>query len=208
MHDENLGRGREEPARLIGERAKNLFETGQLLCSEAVLTVINRGLGGGLPDEMAIRLGSALAQGIGDSGCVCGALNGAALALGLHLGRDSPGIRNGRNAMDSAGSLHDRFKALFGATCCRVLTRKVKHDPKAHAQQCAEFTGKAAELAASLILEKHAGLLDRADWDYLRKRDSRMGSKLKRLFGMAESNRDRLTYQEVEPPSHKDTKKK
>ncbi len=48
----------------MGERAKNLYLTGQLLCSEAVLVVLNKELGGGLSDDTAIRLGSALGRSV------------------------------------------------------------------------------------------------------------------------------------------------
>jgi hypothetical protein len=85
-----------EVAKLAGEKAHNLFMTGQLLCSEAVVAVVNRALGGGLSDDVAIRMAACLPQGVGDSGCLCGAVNGGALALGLFLGRDRPGARDKR----------------------------------------------------------------------------------------------------------------
>ncbi len=169
--------------RVIGSRARNLLETGQLFCSEAVLTVLNRGLGGGLPEELAIRLAAALPQGLGDSGCTCGALSGGALALGLFLGRDRPGARDNKRAMPAANLLHENFRNAFGSSCCRVLTRKVKGNPKAHLLQCAHFTGDAAEMAARIILETHPELIENADWDYLRQEDTRIGSKVKQLFG-------------------------
>ncbi|MBI4965076.1 MAG: C_GCAxxG_C_C family protein [Desulfomonile tiedjei] len=172
-------------AKEIGSRAENLYLTGQLLCSEAVLTVLNRGLGGGMPDEMAIRLASALPIGLGDSGCTCGALSGAVLALGLFLGRDRPAARDKKEALPSANLLHDRFRERFGSACCRVLSRKVKHNPKEHFKQCAVITGWTAELAALVILQKRLELADAADFRYCRARDSWLGSKLKKLVNVA-----------------------
>jgi C_GCAxxG_C_C family probable redox protein len=67
---------------LIGSRAENLFETHQLLCSEAVLFVLNEGLRGGLAAEFAIRLASGFGDGIGKTGCMCGAFAGALMGLG------------------------------------------------------------------------------------------------------------------------------
>ncbi len=174
----------EELVRLVGHRAHNLFSTGQLLCSEAVLTVLNRGLQGGLSDELAIRLASTLPQGIGDSGCTCGALTGGAVALGLFLGRDRPGGRDRLKAMEAAHALHNEFKAMFGSTCCRVLTRKVKDQPRAHMEQCAQFTRSAAEMTAGLILDRLPDLIIRADPDYLRKQDSRIGAAFQALVGL------------------------
>jgi C_GCAxxG_C_C family probable redox protein len=171
-----------ELVELIGQRAHNVFRTGQLWCSEAVLVVVNRGLGGTLPQDLAIRLTSALPQGIGDSGCTCGALSGSALALGLFLGRDRPGAKDRDKVMEAAHLLYAQFKGLFGSTCCRVLTRNVKDMPRAHAQQCANFTSVAAELAATIILQKKAGLVQNADWDYLRKQDSWVSAKVRTIF--------------------------
>jgi C_GCAxxG_C_C family probable redox protein len=172
-------------ALLIGKRAENLYLTGQLLCSEAVLAVMNRGLHGGLPEGMDIRLASALPVGLGNSGCTCGALSGAALALGLFLGRDHPGAFNGKPAMPAANLLHNRFKGLFGSTCCRVLSQKVKHNQKEHFQQCGRITGQAAELAALLVLDKLPELADEADLGYLEAMDSWLGSKLRQVVSIA-----------------------
>lgn len=174
----------EQLALKIGKRAENLYLTGQLLCSEAVLAVMNRGLGGGLPEGMDIRLASALPVGLGNSGCTCGALSGAALAVGLFLGRDRPGALNGKQAMPAANLLHDRFKGLFGSTCCRVLKQKAKHNPKGHFKQCARITGQAAELAALLVLEKRPELADAADLVYLEAIDSWLGSKFRQLVSI------------------------
>lgn len=173
----------ERLARLIGKRAENLYLTGQLLCSEAILAVMNRGLRGGLPEGMDVRLASALPIGIGESGCTCGALSGAALAMGLFLGRDRPGS-NGKQAMSAANLLHNRFKGLFGSTCCRVLTQKVKHHPKEHFRQCGTITGQTAEVAALLVLERRPELADSADLAYLEAMDSWLGSKVRQLINI------------------------
>jgi hypothetical protein len=109
----------------------------------------------------------------------------AALALGLFLGRDRPGAFNGKQAMPAANLLHNRFKCLFGSTCCRVLTQKLKHNQKEHFKQCGRITGQAAELAALLVLEKRPDLADNADLGYLEAIDSWLGSKLKQLVSIA-----------------------
>jgi C_GCAxxG_C_C family probable redox protein len=177
--------GTEQLVLMIGKRAENLYLTGQLLCSEAVLAAMNRGLRGGLPEGMDIRLASALPIGLGNSGCTCGALSGAALALGLFLGRDRPGAFNGRQAMPAANLLHNRFKGLFGSTCCRVLTQKVKHNQKEHFKQCGRMTGQAAELAALLVLEKRPELVEGADLGYLEATDTWLGAKFRQLVNIA-----------------------
>jgi C_GCAxxG_C_C family probable redox protein len=175
---------REQFAEAVGERAENLYRTGQLMCSEAVLLVLNRGLGGGIPDDVAIRLASALPIGMGDSGCACGALSGAALAVGLFLGRSRPGSRDQMDALKAANLVHDRFKGRFGATCCRVLTKKVKGNNGKHFEQCARITGEAAEMAAHVILDRRPDLLSSAETNYVNARDSWLEVRLRKLMAL------------------------
>jgi len=167
----------------IQHRTENLFQTRQLQCAEAVMAVLNRGLGGDLPQEMAIRLTSALPEGLGGRGCLCGALNGGALALGLFLGRKGPGFRNGNTVHHAVGELHDQFKAAYKATCCRVLTRSVPYGSKAHFRHCARMSGQAARMAAAIVLDRRPELMECADWAYLRKVDARIAADVKKLFG-------------------------
>ncbi len=168
---------------LIRERAENLFNTGQLMCAEAVLTVLNQSLNGGLPPETAMRLASGLTEGIGGSGCICGALSGGVMALGLFLGRDTPGLLNGRSIRSISKEFHDLFKDRFGATCCRTLMRRSEKGSEDHFDLCATQTGWAAFTAAQFILEKREGLISQADWTYLKKRDSVIRAGWNRIFG-------------------------
>jgi C_GCAxxG_C_C family probable redox protein len=167
---------------LIRRRAENLYKTHQLLCSEAVFFVLNQGLGGGLPQEAAIRLASGFTEGIGGSGCVCGGLSGALMALGLFLGRRRLNGRGLTKIQAKGRELHDLFRSRFGATCCRVLTKKVRHNQKTLFKECATRTGEAAEMAARLILEQRPDLLKQADWGFLTARDSTLGAGLNRLL--------------------------
>ncbi len=164
----------------IRKRARNLYLTRQMFCSEAVLATLNRSLNGDLTEAQAVTLAAPFSEALGESGCLCGALSGAVMACGLFVANgSSSGGR--RAARDSARRLHDAFKAMFGTTCCRVLTRNVRHDKKAHFQQCADLTAKGAELGARLILEKRPDLIPRADNEYLARRESTMGGALRRL---------------------------
>jgi C_GCAxxG_C_C family probable redox protein len=172
----------EELVWLTKERACNIFLSGQLLCTEAVFSVLNRGLGGGLPSDVAVRIASALPDGFGGSGCLCGALNGGALALGLFLGGNGPRVRNGNRARSKTRMLHQMFVDRFDSPCCRLLTRDVKYNSKAHFQQCSELTGAAAEMAARLILEARPEVLETADWSYLKERDSKLRGTLEKLW--------------------------
>jgi C_GCAxxG_C_C family probable redox protein len=165
----------------IIQRTQNLFLTRQLMCAEAVLTVLNSGLGGGLPAEMAVRLASGLPEGVGGSGCTCGSLTGGVLSLGLFLGRSGPGLKNGKPVMTSAKLLHAQFKDRFGATCCRVLTKDLKWGSRDHFKQCSLRAGFSAEMSARLILQKKPELVHQADCSYLDQQDSNFAAGLKKI---------------------------
>ena len=172
----------EELVGIIRLRSQNLFGTHQLFCSEAVLYVLNQGLGGGLPPDAAIRIASGFSEGIGGAGCTCGAFSGAIMALGLFLGRQGINGRGSKKVQVRGKALHDLFRSKFGSTCCRVLTKKVRNDRKALYKLCTNHTGEAAELAARIILEARPDLVRQADWDFLSTQDSPLKAGLKRFL--------------------------
>jgi C_GCAxxG_C_C family probable redox protein len=171
----------EELINLVRKHAQNIFSTHQLMCAEAVLTTINRGLGGGLPEDVAVRMASGFSEGLSGSGCLCGAVSGGVLALGLFLGRNGPGFSNRRKIKRKTGLLHDLFKQKYDATCCRLLTKHVKEGSQAHLAQCTELTGAAAAMAARLILEERPALSLQADLEYLNRHDSRLAGRAKQF---------------------------
>lgn len=141
--------------RQAGQEARGLMLSGGLYCAPAVLSVLNRRLGGGLDEELVLRLTAGLPEGMA-AGCTCGALTGAQVALGLFLGG-----RGYDKAMAAAArDLHDAFKAAHGSTCCRSLQRKAKGG-RARKEHCAALTGLAAELACRLALAARPELAGR-----------------------------------------------
>jgi len=175
-------RNAETLAGLVHSRAENMFETHQLLCSEAVLYVLNAGLKGGLPAETAVGLASGFGEGIGRTGCMCGAFAGAMMGLGLFLGRQGLNGKRTNKVLAKARQLHGSFKAEFGTTCCKILTKKIAHDHRALFRQCAHQTGEAAEMAALIIVEARPDLLHQSDWDFLEAKDSKLAAGFQRLL--------------------------
>jgi C_GCAxxG_C_C family probable redox protein len=169
---------------LIQGRVTNLFATRQLECAEAVLSVLNRGFGGELSDALAVRLASGFPEGMGRSGCLCGALSGAVMALGLFLGRNGPGFGRGRSAKMAAAALQKDFKSVYKSTCCRILTKDLDYGSRAHQRHCARISGEAARLAARILIDARPGLVTQVDWDYLGRLDSHTGAGLKNLAGV------------------------
>jgi C_GCAxxG_C_C family probable redox protein len=167
---------------LIKAKARNLFLTRQLQCAQAVLCSLNEGLRGGLRRDVAARLASGLAEGLGGGGCLCGAVSGGVLAIGLFMGKDGRTLLNASGSSFSTALLHREFAERFGSACCKVLSKKVKHDGKAHFDQCAELTGAAAEIASRIILEAKPHLAKTADIEYLEAKDSLLTGVLNRIL--------------------------
>ncbi len=176
-----LGHRGETVINKIRQRTENLFMTGQLMCSEAVLTVLNQGLKGGLAPEITVRITSGLPEGFGGSGCTCGALSAGVIALGLFLGRNGPGILNNRTVCTASRELHQQFKKKFGATCCRVLTKNIDVGTKHHLRFCARHAGEVSEQTARLVLDHEPERLELADWTYLNQIDSKMSARIKQF---------------------------
>lgn len=138
----------------IQKKAENAFATGTLYCSEAVLQTINEELGFPLPEEVC-RMASGFPVGLGTSGCLCGAVAGGEMALGLVYGRVKGEPMN-EKMFPAAAALHDYIKEEFGATCCRVMTRQWAGDnfmSRERAAHCIEITGKVARWVARRLME-------------------------------------------------------
>lgn len=184
MHRARSPLNHEKILGLVETRAENLFASGRMLCSEAVLSVLNSGFKGGLPPEMAVRLASGLPEGMGGAGCLCGALGGGVMCLGLFMTHESPNTRDRARVRAASRDLHNRFKERFGSTCCRALSMKVKDDPRAYLAQCIAITGVTARMTAEIFLGENPKLMERVDLDYLSTRDGKLQTGLKKLAGM------------------------
>jgi len=172
-----------EIIRIVGDRAGNLFDAGGFCCSESLLLVLNQGFDGGLAPEAVVSMGAGFCEGMGGAGCTCGSLSGAVMGLGLLLGPHcEKGLRK-KEFAQLVRQMHDRFREQFGATCCRVLSKKVRHDKKLRFENCKMLTMGAAEIAAEILLEARPEFADNADREFLSRRDSKIGGRLKKLFG-------------------------
>lgn len=164
---------------MVRGKAANLFETGEMLCAPAVLVTLNSAFKGGLRNGQAKALAAALPEGMGGAGCTCGALSGAQLALGLFLGDKA----SWRKLAPKSRELHDLFKESFGSTCCRALSKKVRHDAKAHMAYCTKLTGEAAAQAAQIILAEKPELAEAAGITCLCNRTNCWAVRLRKLVG-------------------------
>ena len=138
-------------AEALGRQAASLFSHRKLLCAEAILVAINAGFGSPVDEAQAVGLAAGLTAGLGDRGCLCGAIAGACAAVGLVCSRGDHAATRAAVRLESA-AIHEAFTERHKSACCRVLTKHVKDDAAAHIAQCAALTGFGAELAVRSIL--------------------------------------------------------
>lgn len=134
--------------------AENNYKNG-FFCCEALVAAIIDNFELDVPREV-IAMSSGMAVGVGRSGCLCGAVNGGVLALGLFFGRTEPGDPNIETCLKLTHELHDWFRAANGknSTCCRVLTRGFDMGQGEHRKQCIRFTGLCAGKVAELVIRE------------------------------------------------------
>jgi len=149
----NIGARAVSP-RKIQQDAENYYRNGYFCC-EAVIAAMRDNFELDVPKEV-IAMSSAMSVGAGRSGCMCGALNGGILALGMFFGRTEPrGPKDPEvnKCMSYSNELHNWFKEMNGkkAVCCRVLTREFDMGQGEHRNQCIYYTGLCAWKVAEIV---------------------------------------------------------
>ena len=142
------------------EKAESYYMAGDFYCSETVLKVICENFATELPDDI-VSLASAFPHGVGGSGCICGALVGGTMCLGMFFGRSAAKEDDKvKKAMELSNELHNLFKKKLKAACCRVLTKNLERGSPEHKRQCARIAGRVTEETAKIIIrEKGANIL-------------------------------------------------
>lgn len=128
---------------------------GGFYCCEALVKTIVDGFELDVPKEV-IMMASGMAVGVGKAGCLCGAVNGGVMALGLLFGRteqDGPTNPKSVKCLQLTNELHTWFKDNCGknSTCCRVLTKEYNMGQGEHKPQCIYFTGLCTWKVAEII---------------------------------------------------------
>lgn len=139
----------------ITEDAENYFRKG-FYCCEAVMAAILDNFEPAVPREV-IAMSSGMAVGAGKTGCMCGALNGGILVLGMFFGRTEPlGKQDPQSVkcLELVKELHDWFLTANGkhVACCRALIAEFKGGD--HSKQCIHFTGLCAGKTAEIIVRE------------------------------------------------------
>ena len=138
----------------IRETAEGYFQRGEFFCSEAVVKTINDALGKPYPEEV-VKLASGFPVGLGKAQCLCGAVSGGEMCLGMVYGRVHGETMNPK-MLEKAKELHDYVKEVYKSTCCRVITREWAGDnfqSPERKKHCVEITGRVAEWVAKELIE-------------------------------------------------------
>ena len=121
------------------QEAEGLYRSGKYHCAEAVLETVRQHFAPELPASL-VQAVNGFGGGSG-SGCICGAVSGGTVALGLTLKGDKKAINH------MTRELHTWFKGKYGVTCCKTIRQT-------HKGACPILTGEVAGKIAEM-LEKH-----------------------------------------------------
>ena len=119
--------------------AEALYRSGKYHCAEAVMEAVRRHFA---PDVSEAVVGTVSGFGGGSSsGCICGAVSGGTVALGLVL-------QDKKATTHLTKELHVWFKEKYGVTCCKIIRA---NNPKG---VCPVLTGEVAGKIAEMLGRK------------------------------------------------------
>jgi C_GCAxxG_C_C family probable redox protein len=131
--------------------AGNYFKEGYN-CAEALFLTYQPLLAPEI-DPSLVRLFTGYGSGVGESGCMCGALTGSIAALNMIKGRTTNQLSRDE-AYELAKEFTDRFTEKYGVTCCRALNPH-PFETKEHLVNCLKITGNTSKLMMEFLLEKN-----------------------------------------------------
>lgn len=119
-------------------QAEALYRSGTYNCAEAVMEAIRRHFAPDVP-EAVVGTVSGFGGGSG-AGCICGAVSGGTVALGLVL-------HDKKATTHMTKELHTWFKEKYGVTCCKTIRQT-------HKGACPVLTGEVAGKVAEMLGRK------------------------------------------------------
>ena len=127
-----------ELAKLCRQEAEDLYRSGTHHCAEAVMEAIRRHFAPEVPESVVATV-SGFGGGSG-SGCICGAVSGGTVAIGLV-------VKDKKVTTHLTRELHVWFKEVYGVTCCKTIRQT-------HKGVCPELTGEVAGKIAEMLERK------------------------------------------------------
>ena len=115
--------------------AEALYRSGKYHCAEAVLETIRRHFA---PEVTESVVGTVSGFGGGSgAGCICGAVSGGTVAIGMVL-------KDKKATSHMTRELHGWFKEKYGYTCCKII--RSENDKGVCPLLTGEVAGKIAEM--------------------------------------------------------------
>jgi C_GCAxxG_C_C family probable redox protein len=115
--------------------AEELYRSGKYHCAEAVMESIRRKFS---PETAEAVVATVAGFGGGSgSGCICGAVSGGTVALGLVL-------NDKKQTTHLTRELHSWFQEKYGVTCCKTIRKE--NDKGICPRLTGEVAGKIAEM--------------------------------------------------------------
>ncbi len=120
-------------------------------CSQAVFTALSEPLG--LDRALALKIASPFGGGIGRTGETCGAVSGALMALGYHLGFSEPDPQAKERVYTLTREFMRRFCEQNGALDCKALLGIDLSTPEGlqEARDQGVFTSKCLQFIAGAV---------------------------------------------------------
>ena len=109
----------EKAARYFQERPSNFPEGRPYNCCESVLLTLSEYLG--VESDLVPKIATGVGAGFSLNGLTCGAISGAAMAIGIKYGRRNK-EENPQAAWSRVNKFIEAFKERWGAVTCRELT--------------------------------------------------------------------------------------
>jgi len=143
-----------EPEALAASAVRHFISEGRT-CGESLLLAGCQALA--LESELVPDIALGVAGGVGLRGKTCGAVTGAAIMLGVVVGRrEDDYLKKLTRTMAAAGALCQEFESTFGSTECRKLCGLDLTTPEGiaaleagvKAKVCRRFVEAAARLLA------------------------------------------------------------
>ena len=131
-------------------KSGNNFKEGYN-CAESIFLAFREYLAPDM-DPKTVRLLTGFGSGLGEAGCMCGALTGSIFAINMVEGRTT-NSESRNKAYNHAKEFHDKFSDKFGATCCRALNPH-EFETKEHLTTCLKITGNTGKMLMEYLLEK------------------------------------------------------
>lgn len=141
---------KEEMAAEARNKAGNYFKEGYN-CAEAVFLTYRELLAPEMDPSM-VKLVTGFGGGVGESGCMCGALTGSIVALNMIKGRTTNQVPRDE-AYRFAKEFTEKFTEKYGVTCCRALNPH-PFETREHLTNCLKITGNTSKMLMEFLGEK------------------------------------------------------